>query len=84
MAGVAQQRHPAVNPARERVAGWLHGDGDAPEGFEVLAPARAKTGRHGAMLLPFDALLAAVDSSAHAPLDFVRDERMVGDGDVAE
>ena len=41
-----------------RVAGWLRdGNGPAPwPGLDVLTPARAKTGRHGAILLPFRAL----------------------------
>ena len=42
---------------------WLGGHGDHPgnwPGIEALAPARSKTGRHGAMLLPFRALLAAI------------------------
>ena len=46
--------------ARARLAGWLSGGEEEPAGFAPLAPARAKTGRHGAMLLPFDALIAAV------------------------
>lgn len=35
--------------------------GDWP-GLEALAPARPKKGRHGAILLPFRALLAAIES----------------------
>ena len=60
---------------RARMAAWLSGEGNAPEGFEVLASARSKTGRHGAMLLPFDAVIAALESVATTPLDFARDER---------
>ena len=48
---------------RARLAGWLGGEGDAPAGFEALAPARSRTGRHGAMLLPFDALIAALQQA---------------------
>lgn len=41
----------------EDVAAWLSGDGAAPwPGLEALEPARAKSGRHGAILLPFRAL----------------------------
>jgi NifU-like protein involved in Fe-S cluster formation len=56
-----------VRVQREQLAAWLGGHGEAPEGFAVLAPARAKTGRHGAMLLPFDALIAALDAAARDP-----------------
>ena len=52
---------------REAVAGierWLSGD-DEPSwpGMGVLAPARARKGRHGAILLPFVTLLAAVEDA---------------------
>ena len=50
-----------IQDARLQLAGWLAGSGAPPQGFEVLAPALAKTGRHGAMLLPFDALIAALE-----------------------
>ena len=49
--------------ARGELADWLSGARDAPPawpGLSALAPARAKTARHGAMLLPFDALIAAL------------------------
>lgn len=52
-----------LREARARLAGWLKSNGEAPEGFDVLAPARTKTGRHGAILLPFDALIAAVEGA---------------------
>lgn len=52
-----------VRAARVELAVWLGGEGQAPYGFEVLAPARAKAGRHGAMLLPFDALIAALEDA---------------------
>jgi len=48
--------------ARLALRGWLGGAGQPPAGFEVLGPARTKSGRHGAILLPFDALIAALDS----------------------
>jgi NifU-like protein involved in Fe-S cluster formation len=56
-----------VRAAQAQLAAWLNGQGEAPESFTVLAPARAKTGRHGAMLLPFDALIAALDDAARDP-----------------
>jgi NifU-like protein involved in Fe-S cluster formation len=63
-----------LTAAQERMARWLGGEGEAPETFDVLSPARTKIGRHGAMLLPFDAVIAAVEE-ATTPLDFARDER---------
>jgi NifU-like protein involved in Fe-S cluster formation len=46
---------------------WLAGKGDPPPtawpGLEVLAPARSRKGRHGAILLPFRALLAAIEEA---------------------
>jgi len=44
---------------------WLEGSGDLPTswpGIEVLAPALPRKGRHGAILLPFRALLAALEA----------------------
>jgi NifU-like protein involved in Fe-S cluster formation len=54
-----------VKDAHDRFALWLTGSGDAPDwpGFEALAPARSRKSRHGAILLPFRALLAAIDAS---------------------
>ena len=47
--------------ALERVEAWLGGVGDEPwPGMAVLEPARARRGRHGAILLPFRALVAAI------------------------
>jgi len=43
---------------------WLAGKGDLPTawpGLEALAPALPRKGRHGAILLPFRALLAAIE-----------------------
>ncbi|HET9458579.1 MAG TPA: iron-sulfur cluster assembly scaffold protein [Sphingomicrobium sp.] len=56
-----------ITAAYQALADWLAGSrgdpGDWP-GLEALAPARAKTGRHGAILLPFRTLLAAMDEVA--------------------
>ena len=52
--------------ARGELAAWLTGARDEPPawpGLSALAPARAKTARHGAMLLPFDALIAALSDA---------------------
>ena len=45
---------------------WLKGDdsaADAWPGLDVLAPARARPGRHGAILLPFQALAGAIEAA---------------------
>ena len=55
--------------ARLALAGverWLKGDDAAVTawpGLAVLEPARSRIGRHGAILLPFQALLGAIESS---------------------
>jgi NifU-like protein involved in Fe-S cluster formation len=52
-----------VREALDALADWLGGRRDDPgdwPGLAALAPARSKTGRHGAILLPFRALLAAM------------------------
>ena len=47
-----------------RVESWLEGIGDEPwPGMTVLDPARARRGRHGAILLPFRALVAAIEAA---------------------
>jgi len=60
----------ALGKSRDEVAealadlsGWLDGSRDDPGGWglEALAPARSRTARHGAILLPFRALLAAIE-----------------------
>ena len=44
-----------------RVEQWLGGVGDEPwPRMAVFEPARARRGRHGAILLPFRALVAAI------------------------
>ena len=45
---------------------WLAGVEDVEpwRGFAALEPARHRQGRHGAILLPFRALLAAIDATA--------------------
>jgi NifU-like protein involved in Fe-S cluster formation len=51
-------------------AGWLDGSREHPgdwPGLAALAPARTRSARHGAMLLPFRGLLAAIrDAEARA------------------
>lgn len=63
----AMGRSPAeVAIASEALKTWLDGSrddaGDWP-GLAALAPARSRKSRHGAILLPFRALLAAIESA---------------------
>ena len=55
-----------VAQALANLAGWLDGGLDEPDGwgFDALAPARSRTSRHGAILLPLRALLAAIEAAA--------------------
>ena len=55
-----------VAEALDELTVWLAGERDGCgswPGLDALAPARPKTARHGAILLPFRALLAAMDSA---------------------
>jgi len=54
--------------ALERLEDWLAGQGEAPDwpGLTPLEPARAYPARHGAMLLPWKAALAALSTTAPA------------------
>ena len=47
------------------LTGWLCGGRDDPGGwgFEALLPARSRTSRHGAILLPLRALLEAIEDA---------------------
>ena len=52
--------------ARALLAGadaWLGGDDGAAPDLSVLAPARARPARHGAILLPYRALVAALEAA---------------------
>ena len=54
-----------VAAALADLAAWLAGNRDDPGGWpglDVLGPARSRHGRHGAILLPFRALLAAMEA----------------------
>ena len=68
MAKSAAGRRPDdVAEALAAFTAWLDGTRDDPgawPGLEALAPARSRKGRHGAILLPFRALLAAMEGSA--------------------
>lgn len=67
--------HAAQDRAAEDIAhtlsqleAWLTGDGPLPDwpGLAPIEPARAYPARHGAMLLPWKAALAALSSTATA------------------
>lgn len=49
---------------RAAVKAWLEGRGEVPAEFAVLSPVQGRAGRHGAVLLPFDALLKALEMPA--------------------
>jgi NifU-like protein involved in Fe-S cluster formation len=67
MGGHAMGRSAAeVALALADLEAWLADKGDVPAswpGLEVLAPALARKGRHGAILLPFRTLLAAIEET---------------------
>ena len=55
-----------VGQALAQLSDWLGGSGAEPGwGLTALAPARSRKSRHGAILLPFRALLAAMGSVGH-------------------
>ncbi|HEY0596650.1 iron-sulfur cluster assembly scaffold protein [Sphingopyxis sp.] len=57
-----------IRAARDAIADWFAGTGEAPDwpGFDLLAAARDYPARHGAILLPFDAAIAALEERAAA------------------
>jgi NifU-like protein involved in Fe-S cluster formation len=57
--------HDEVAEALAALNGWLQGSRDDPGGWglDALAPARSRTSRHGAILLPLRALLAAIEDA---------------------
>lgn len=58
--------HDEVSEAMLALSRWLastHDDEGAWPGIGVLSPARPRKGRHGAILLPFRALLAAIEAA---------------------
>jgi len=54
-----------VQAAHDRIAAWLDEEAPAPDwpDLELIAPARDYRARHGAMLLPWKAALAALSSA---------------------
>jgi NifU-like protein involved in Fe-S cluster formation len=63
--GAIGRRRDDVNLALVQFADWLGGSEEAPAwpSLTALAPARSRASRHGAILLPFRALLAAIESA---------------------
>lgn len=64
--GVTGKSHKDASDALLGLSGWLSGNRDDPgdwPGLAVLEPARSRTGRHGAILLPFRTLLAALEDA---------------------
>lgn len=62
-AGAAGRSKSDVSKAVEELGDWLSGAREDPgcwPGLLALAPARTRRSRHGAILLPFKALLAAM------------------------
>ncbi|MDQ3074172.1 MAG: iron-sulfur cluster assembly scaffold protein [Pseudomonadota bacterium] len=58
-----------VRAALGAIARWLGGEDDAVTawpGLALLDPARSRVGRHGAILLPFEALLGAIEAVGKA------------------
>lgn len=57
----------SVGSAIDGITDWLAGDDGAVAswpGIAVLDPARSRAARHGAILLPFRALLAAIEKAS--------------------
>ena len=62
-AGASDRSHEEVAAAVTALSLWLSGESDQPgdwPGLQALAPARSRKSRHGAIMLPFKALLAAM------------------------
>lgn len=53
-----------IETAGAQLGGWLAGErSEPPWEMNALAPARPRTARHGAIMLPFRALLAAISAA---------------------
>ena len=58
--------HDEIAEALVTISRWLAQEQDQADcwpGLEALSPARTRKGRHGAILLPFRALLAAIEAA---------------------
>lgn len=56
----------SINDTRDGLESWLAGKGELPDwpGIEALQPARNLTGRHGAILLPWNAAVEALSKAS--------------------
>ncbi len=66
LAGAPGRSASEVGAALAGVERWLKGDDGAVKAWpalDVLDPARSRIGRHGAILLPFQALLGAIEQA---------------------
>ena len=62
--GASGRSRDEVNDALGELTAWLDGSEAEPGwGLTALAPARSRKSRHGAILLPFRALLAAIEAA---------------------
>ena len=62
--GAAGRSRSDVEQALSQLTDWLAGADDEPGwGLAALAPARSRKSRHGAILLPLRALIAAMDGA---------------------
>ena len=61
--GAAGRSRDEIDAALRQIADWLGGSDVEPDwpAITALAPARARPSRHGAILLPFRALVQAMD-----------------------
>jgi NifU-like protein involved in Fe-S cluster formation len=60
------RNHAEVSDTLIDLSRWLAGESEvsgAWPGIDALAPARSRSGQHGAILLPFRALLAAMEAA---------------------
>ena len=66
--GALGRNRAELEEAVAQVSAWLERGEQVPDwpGIAALAPARSHPARHGAILLPFRALLAAIDASGAA------------------
>lgn len=64
--GAIARNRAEVQTGLSQLTDWLGGSAQEPDwpGILALAPARSRKSRHGAILLPFRALLAAMEDAA--------------------
>ncbi len=64
--GVTGSEPGLIRQTASGLSAWLAGEGELPHwpGIEALAPARDHPGRHGALLLPWNAACEALSTGA--------------------